>query len=383
MKNNIEIFENIFNQKPEFEYVAPARINIIGEHIDYNYGLVLPCAISKYMHAYVSLRDDMKIKVASKSFEETFEADMTNLKYDKALSFANFPFGSIWVLRQITDKINKGLNIYYDSNIPLSSGISSSAAILDVTIYAINDIFKLGLSLDEITLNAQKVENNYMGLKSGIMDEAAIALGKKDKAILLDCNEFKYDYIDLKLKDYRFAVMATNKKRNLTDSKYNERVDECTKALSIIKNRFGIKNLVDLDPKDLEEVKTLLNDDVLYRRVKHVVTEQNRVKEMVGALNKGDIDKIASLLDASDLSLKDDYEVTGENLDTITELARHYGAVGARMTGAGFGGCAIALLNKEIFDEFSKNVTRDYEKKFGYKPDIFLVDVVDGVKNGK
>ncbi len=383
MKSNTLIFEEIFNTKPEFEYVAPARINIIGEHIDYNFGLVLPCAISRYMHAYVSLRNDNIVKVASKSFEETYECEIGKFKYDKSLSFANFPFGSIWVLSQLTDKINRGLNIYYDSNIPLSSGISSSAAILDVTIYALNDIFKLGLSLDEITLNAQKVENNYMGLKSGIMDEAAIALGKKDKAILLDCNHFKYDYIDLKLANYRFVVMATNKKRNLTDSKYNERVDECTKALSIIKTKFDVKNLTELEPQNLDEIKSLLNNDVLYRRVKHVITEQFRVKEMVNALSAGNIKKIASLLDDSDLSLKDDYEVTGENLDTITSLARKNGAVGARMTGAGFGGCAIALIDEKIFEKFKENVEKEYTEKFGYSPDIFLVDVVDGVKNGR
>jgi len=380
MINNQE-FSEIFNSNIEYSFKAPARINLIGEHIDYNGGMVLPCAISLYTRCFISIRNDSKIVLKSKSFDNLIEVNFSNLDYNSNNDWANYPIGVFKVLKDKGFNIPYGLNIYYETEIPLGSGLSSSAAILDLTVYAINEIYNLNIDRLNIALIAQEVENKYCGLSCGIMDEAIISLGMKNKALLFDCNKITYKYIDMKEGDYTYVVMKTNKPRKLTESKYNERVFECNKALKYIKTKYNIHSLCELDSKYLLDVESLLNDDVLYRRVKHVVLENERVYKYAKALTLGNYNELGKLLNESDESLKNNYEVTGTHLDTITEAARLAGAIGARMTGAGFGGCAIALIKRNDFKDFSKKVKEYYLNKTNIQCDLFLVDIVDGVNN--
>ena len=371
-------FYDVFKVQPEYRYSAPARINLIGEHIDYNGGKVLPCAISCYIKALVSKRDDDVINAYSLNVGKGQSASIPRLQYQKEFGWCNYVFGAFVVLRSMGYRIPHGLNILINSTIPLGSGLSSSAALLDLIVYLANDIYKLDISLKNIAKIAQKVENQYLGLKSGIMDEAAIALGLKDKCLLLDCDKYEYQYIDLRLGDYVFAVMKTNKPRSLIKSNYNERVQECQTCLSLIQKEIPVNNLCEVSIDDLPKVQQLINNQNLFKRARHVIKENHRVYQFVRALDTQNIQALGQLLDESHKSLKEDYEVTGTHLDFIVKYAKDAGAIGARMTGAGFGGCAIALIDKKTFPSFKEYVERKYYEKFKLQPEVFLVDIVDG-----
>ena len=375
-----ESFKRIYHEYPTHGYQAPARVNLIGEHIDYNGGQVLPCAISRYIKALVSIRKDNIIEVHSKGFKKGYSINLSNIHYDEKFKWSNYVFGVFYTLKSSGYEINHGLNILLESDIPLASGLSSSAALLVLIAYLATDIYKLKISLKNIAKLAQKVEISYCGLKCGIMDQAAIALGKKDKCLLLDCANFTYDYIDFDLGKYTFVILKTNKPRSLIESKYNERVEECNHALEIIKTKFNIKDLCELRIEQLEDVKTLLDNDLLFRRVKHVVSENHRVYQFIEALKQNNISLLGQLLNESHHSLKHDYEVTGEHLDTLVESALKAKAIGARMTGAGFGGCAIALIEKKLYRTFKKEVENSYFQAIGINGEVFSVEIVDGPK---
>lgn len=375
----IEQFKQIFKSEPEHLYRAPARINLIGEHIDYNGGKVLPACISKYIYASVGKRDDEQIILKTTFDGDLKQKSLQNLAFNEEMSWEKYPLGVFYVLKDKGYRIPFGLNIVYDSEIPMASGLSSSAALLDLTVYLVNDIYALGLDRKQITLIAQEVENSYCQLKSGIMDQAIIALGKEKQALLLDCASFTYTYCPMDLGDYEFVVMQTNKPRKLIESKYNERVDECQRALALLKSHYSINNLAELKVSDLKKVESLLGDALLYKRVRHVVKENQRVYDFIEAMKKGDVKTLGRLLNESHLSLKDDYEVTGQHLDSLYEAALQANALGARMTGAGFGGCAIALIQKSDFPKFANLVKGSYKKDIGIDADVYEVDIVDGV----
>lgn len=377
MKN--KTFNEVFGVKPEYFYKAPARINLIGEHIDYNGGHVLPASISLYIFANVAKRNDDKIRIYSTNFDSIIETDLEHLEFDNKFEWAIYTVGAFYTLKKKGIKFESGFDIYYDSRIPVGSGLSSSAAILDLTFYLLSDILNLNISRQDIALYGKDVENNYCNVASGIMDEAIISLGKKNNALFLDCATFDYKYCPMSIDDYSFVVLKSNKKRKLTESKYNERVIECNKALDILKNHYNIKNLCELSNNDLDEALSYIDDINIKKRIKHVVSEEYRVNQFVEALNKGDINTLGKLLNASDKSLKEDYEVTGFHLDTLTEAARNSGAIGSRMTGAGFGGCAIALIKTSDFESFKEKVLKEYYSKTEIMPEVLLVDIVDGV----
>jgi galactokinase len=359
-------------------FFSPGRVNLIGEHIDYNGGLVLPAALSLGICAAVKRRDDGIVRLRSAN-----ESSWADIKLDKiiksdSIRWANYPAG---VIKYLMDEGNElaGCDIYISSDLPESSGLSSSAALEVLTAYMM--LYPLGpekIDRVRISLLCQKVENEFIGVNCGIMDQFAVALGKKDNAILLNTNTLEYKYIPFKLGKCRLLIMNTKKKRELADSKYNERRAECDAALSIIQKSRPIKTLVEADAEDL----ILIKDPVLRKRARHVITENKRVQKSVTALENGELATFGNLMCASHDSLKTDYEVTGMELDTIVAEALSLpSCLGARMTGAGFGGCAIALVQEHAIESFTETVLKNYKARTGLDGEIHVSVIEDGVKS--
>lgn len=376
----IQLYKQRFNKSPDKFFTSPCRINIIGEHTDYNGGLALPAAISRYICAVVGKRDDRKIFLKSLDKTKEILIDVDQIKNKKENYWCNYPLGIFKTLQNRGVDIPFGLNIIFDSNAPIASGLSSSAALLDLTGFIASTMYGLDLSNKDIALLAHQSETEFNGLQCGVMDEMAIALGKKDKCILLDCKTNDYQYIDLKIdRKIKLVVIVSNVKRQLVHSPYNTRVEECQEGLRLIKEHFNIESLSDINVSDLPMVRNIIKDDVIYKRVKHVVTENERVRQFVEAFKDHDSPKIISLINESHESLRDDYEVTGEYLDYIHELALKYGAFASRMTGAGFGGSSIAAIREKEFPTFKDSIMRDYYARFKIKPLVFIADISDGL----
>ena len=372
-------YEKTFKKEPEKVYLSPCRINLIGEHTDYNYGLALPAAISKYISAAVGRRKDRKIYLKSLSKPYDVEIDLDKIVNEPKNGWGNYPLGIFSTLLKRGYKLPFGLNIVYESNVPIASGLSSSASLLDLTGFIATDMYGFNFKPEEIALLAHQSETEFNGLQCGVMDEFAIALGKKDKCILLDCATNKFEYEDINFKDLSLVVIVSNVRRSLIASPYNTRVEECKKGLELLKPHFDISSLSDLKVSDLEKVREIIKDDTIYRRVKHVVTENQRVVDFVMASKVGNTERMCKLLNESHESLRDDYEVTGEYLDYIHEISLKYGALAERMTGAGFGGSSIAVIHKKDFESFKEKVFNDYDHKFGIEPLIFLAEICDGL----
>lgn len=363
-------------------YSSPARINIIGEHIDYNGGKVFPAAINRYLYVAIRKRNDSKIVYNDVRFPGTFEFDIgDDFKFDKKNDYANYLNGILSQLKAKGCAFPCGFEILMVSNVPAGGGISSSSALECGFAFAVSETFGFNLSRVEIAKLGQMSEHNFMGVNCGIMDQFIIATGKKNYAEKLDCATLEYEYAPLELGDYRFVVMNTNKVRKLSDSKYNERRSQCETVLATLqKNGVKINALCELTPEKWEEVKSFVTDEVLLKRAKHCVYENQRVLDAVSALKNGDLVSLGKLLNASHKSLKEDYEVTGIELDTLAETAqKQEGCLGARMTGAGFGGCAIALVHKDKIDSFIENVQKTYSGVIGYEAGFFACETGDGV----
>ena len=363
-------------------YASPARINIIGEHIDYNGGKVFPAAIDRYLYVAIRKRADSKIIYNDVRFPGTYEFDINdNFTFDKKNDYANYLNGILSQIKAQGYRLDSGFEILMVSNVPAGGGISSSSALECGFAYAVIDTFGLKIDRVEIAKLGQRSEHNFMGVNCGIMDQFIIATGKKNTAEMLDCATLEYEYAPLELGDYRFVVMNTNKVRKLSDSKYNERRSQCEEALKILQNNgVDIKALCELTPAKWEEVKHFVSDEIIQKRAKHCVYENQRVLDAVLALKAGDLKKLGSLLNESHASLKNDYEVTGLELDTLAETSQKQpGCLGSRMTGAGFGGCAIALVHKDNVDGFIENVQKEYTGRVGYSAGFFVCSSGDGV----
>ena len=363
-------------------YSSPARINIIGEHIDYNGGKVFPASINRYLYIAIRKRPDTKILYNDARFPGSYEFDVNQtFVFDKANDYANYLNGILQQLKERGFKFDSGFEILMASNIPAGGGISSSSALECGFAYAVIDTFGFDLDRIEIAKLGQMSEHNFMNVKCGIMDQFIIATGKKNYAELLDCNTLEYEYIPLELGDYRFVVMNTNKVRKLADSKYNERRSQCEEALKILQNNsVKAKALCELAPADWEIFEDLVTDPILNKRARHCIAENQRVIDAAATLKAGNLEELGRLLNASHKSLKEDYEVTGIELDTLAETSqKQEGCLGARMTGAGFGGCAIALVHKDKIESFIENVQTAYEKAIGYKAGFFVCETGDGV----
>lgn len=378
-----QIFAEKFGEKGTGSYFTPGRINLIGEHTDYNGGYVFPASITIGTYGVARKRADKQIRLYSENFPEkgiiTFSLD--DLEYRKEDDWTNYPKGVIRYLKAAGHAIDSGIEIAFYGNIPNGAGLSSSASIELLTGVILDDLFGLAIERLELILTGKKVENEFIGVNSGIMDQFAIGMGKKDHALLLDTNTLAYDLVPAEFGDYVVAIMNTNKRRELADSKYNERRGECEEALKRLQTKLKIQSLGELDEATFFAHTSLIEDPTLIKRAKHAVTENQRTLKAKAALEAGDLESFGHLLDASHASLRDDYEVTGIELDTLVAAAQEQPAVlGARMTGAGFGGCAIALVKKSEWEAFATAVKESYREKIGYETDIYQASIDDGAR---
>ena len=374
-------FKKVFNHEAEATYFAPGRINLIGEHIDYNGGLVFPCPITLGTYAIVSKREDRIVQAYSMNFEDLgiISFDLDNLDYDKAHNWVNYTKGVAKFLLEAGAPITHGFNMVVFGNIPNGSGLSSSASLEMLCATIFKDLFNLELNPVDMALLGKKVENNYIGVNSGIMDQFAISLGKKDQAILLNCETLEYSYHPFQLAGHSIVIMNTNKRRELADSKYNERRAECESALAKLQAVLPTaNNLCDITLDELDAHKALITP-IEYNRVHHVITENTRVQNSTTALFEGNLKEFGQLLNGSHISLRDNYEVTGIELDTLVAAAWEApGVVGARMTGAGFGGCSLAIVEDDSVDAFIEYVGNKYVETIGYAADFYIASIGNG-----
>ncbi|WP_102336417.1 galactokinase [Salimicrobium jeotgali] len=384
MTNLIRKFQEIFNSdETPRTFFAPGRINLIGEHTDYNGGHVFPASVSFGTYALGIRRKDTVLRFYSMNFPETgmIECDLADLSYDAEHDWANYPKGIIKYITAQGHNIDHGADILYYGDIPNGAGLSSSASIEMATGVLLEYLYELAIDRIDMIRLGQQVENEYMGVNSGIMDQFAVGMGKKNHAILLDCQTLNYHYAPIELHHHSIIIMNTNKQRTLAESKYNERRQQCEQALSDLNSELSIESLGDLSNEEFIRHKHLIKNEEDRKRAKHAVSENVRTLEALKKLQDGDLNGFGRLMNASHGSLKNDYEVTGIELDTIVEAAwEQDGVIGARMTGAGFGGCAIAIVEQESIDSFKTNVNEIYSKSIGYEPTFYTAAIGDGAK---
>ncbi|MGE6598966.1 galactokinase [Bacillus proteolyticus] len=374
-------FAEVFGPQETTQYFSPGRINLIGEHTDYNGGFVFPASITYGTYGVAKRRKDDRVLVYSTNFEElgVISFTLNELDYDKNTNWANYVKGVILTLKEAGHKIDCGFELLVEGTIPNGAGLSSSASLELLVGIVLEDLFTLDVTRLELVKMGKKVENEFIGVNSGIMDQFAIGFGEKDRAILLDTNTLKYEMVPVVLDDYAIVIMNTNKRRELVDSKYNERRAECEEALARLQTKLEIHALGELSETEFDANQDLIGDEVLIKRAKHAVYENERTKKAKAALTAGDLEEFGKLLNASHTSLRDDYEVTGLELDTLVATAqKQQGVLGSRMTGAGFGGCAIALVKESETHTFKNNVYDEYIKVVGYAPVFYVAHIGSG-----
>jgi len=360
-------------------YFAPGRVNLIGEHVDYNGGRVFPCALSYGTYLVMREREDDSIFFASENFEYKTRVEVDKISKGNS-EWVKYPMGVIDQFHQRGFQA-KGMELLFAGNIPNGAGLSSSASVELVMSVALNERIEANLDQVELVKMSQKAENEFVGVNCGIMDQFAIGMGVKNHAIALNCDSLEYDLVPLEMAGYKLVIGNTNKQRGLADSKYNERCSECEIAVELINQEQRIDFLCELNDKQFSKVENLLTSDVIRRRAKHVVSENQRVSKAIDALKEGHLEEFGLLMNASHDSLRDDYEVTGVELDTMVEEARKIeGVLGSRMTGAGFGGCTVSLVKEEAVDTFIKTVGDNYKTRIGLEPEFYVAEIGDGAK---
>jgi len=361
-------------------YFSPGRVNLIGEHTDYNGGYVFPCALSFGTYLAVRKIDEPVIRMATTNFDFKTEIPVGPAYTKIGEEWVNYPLG---VISELTKRGVKmpGLEMLFSGNIPNKSGLSSSASIELVTAVALNDLLNLGISRIELVKIGRAAENHFVGVNCGIMDQFAVGMGKKDHAIFLKCDTLDYELVPIKLKGYKLVIANTNKSRGLADSKYNERVAECQTAVRMLSIGKPISLLAEMNLGDFAKYEHLIADEVIKRRARHVISENDRTFEAVEVLKAGDLIRFGQLMNASHDSLRDDYEVTGIELDTLVAESRKIpGVIGSRMTGAGFGGCTVSLVKDESVDRMIKEVGESYLAKTGLKADFYVAEIGNGAQ---
>lgn len=375
----LERFKQVFNTDASEVYSAAGRVNLIGEHIDYCGGCVLPAALSLKCRVAVRANGTNRLRVAATTLDDVADIDLDNLDAFRDKKWGKYQAGVADELKKAGYKL-AGLDIVYDCTVPFGSGLSSSAAIEVATAYALAKAGGNKIDKKDLAVISQRAENNFCGVNCGIMDQFASANGMEKHAVLLNCSTLDCEFIPLDLKDYVLVLSNCNKPHNLVESKYNERRGEVEAALELLKERIdGIERLADVTPEMLEKNKGLLSA-TLYKRARHVVTECDRVKQSVQALSSGDLVKFGELLNSSHISLRDDYEVTGIELDTLADAAWQLDyCLGSRMTGAGFGGCTVSVVKKSCVDMFKKAVGDKYRETIGYDASFYVAEIADGI----
>ena len=377
-------FKELYNEALAGVFFAPGRVNLIGEHIDYNGGHVFPCGITQGTYVAIDRRDDRAIHCYSMNFSDkgVMKTSLDQLVYAKEDGWINYVKGMVKYLQEASgQQLDGGFNLVVYGNIPNGAGLSSSASIELAVGLAVDEMY--GLGVDRLTLIklGQRVENEFFGLNTGIMDQFAIGMAQADQAIFLDTNTLEYSMVPADFKDHVILIMNTNQRRELADSKYNKRRQQCEQALADLQTELDIQTLGDLSSEAFEQHKQLITDEVLRRRAKHAVYENERTLQAKEALTAGDLSAFGKLLDESHRSLRDDYEITGEALDTIvSEAWQQESVLGARMTGAGMGGCAIALVHKDQAEAVIQAIGPAYQEAIGLEAEFYVAEVGDGAK---
>ncbi|KGP90236.1 galactokinase [Pontibacillus chungwhensis BH030062] len=376
-------YKQVFGGEEARIFFAPGRINLIGEHTDYNGGNVFPATITYGTYAIASKRSDRQVRLYSMNFEDKgiISFSLDELDYVEDHEWANYPKGMIRYLQESGHNLSGGVDVLYYGNIPNGAGLSSSASIEMVTGVLLEGLFNLDINRVDMVKIGQQVENQFIGVNSGIMDQFAIGMGKKGSGILLDCHTLEYEYAPLELENEKVIIMNTNKRRELSSSKYNERRQECDEAVQQLQEQLEIQTLGELTEEQFEQHKHLIQNETVRKRAKHAVYENQRTLNALQALRDKDLNRFGKLMNESHLSLQHDYEVTGQELDTLVEAAwDQKGVIGARMTGAGFGGCAIAIVEADKVSSFIDGVGNVYQDKIGYEASFYVASIGDGAR---
>jgi galactokinase len=374
-------FETLFGKKPEQKFFSPGRVNLIGEHTDYNGGHVFPCAISLGTYGLVSKRSDKKVRMYSSNFKEIgiIEFDLAELQYEEKHNWANYPKGVIDTFNKNGFPVTSGLDLMVYGTLPNGAGLSSSASIEVLMAVILNALFQFNIDMIQMVKMCQQTENQFIGVNCGIMDQFAVGMGKENCAIMLDCNTLSYRYSKIAMDGYKIVIGNTNKRRGLGDSKYNDRRAECERALKDLQTKLSIGSLGELTEAEFEANKDLIKQAVDVKRARHAVYENQRTLNAVKALEENDLKQFGKLMNDSHVSLRDLYEVTGVELDTLAQMAwEQKGVIGSRMTGAGFGGCTVSIIAENDVEAFIENITPVYTEKIGYAPSFYVANIVNG-----
>ncbi len=380
-------FEQAYGKKAEKMYFSPGRVNLIGEHTDYNGGCVFPCALSFGAWLLLTKNNDQVLRFRSLNMPQTYSIPVADIKPQPDRAWCNYALGCIDIIRRRHPeaKLESGYDLLYYGNVPAGAGLSSSAAMEVVTARAFTEEMNWKDADDkkyrtELALIGQACEHEYAGVMCGVMDQFASAQGKKDHAIHLNCDTLEFEHVPVKLEGIKVVISNTHSPHHLDSGAYNDRVRQCKTAVEQISTVKPIKHLAELTPEDWKEVEGVITDPIAKKRAHHVVGEVARTAEAVEALKKGDIKRFGELMTQSHISLRDDYEVTGKELDTMAEAAWEVeGVLGSRMTGGGFGGCTVSLVKDEAIETFKAHVGKVYEEKTGLKPDFYVAEIGDGV----
>lgn len=382
-KKLFDMFAELFGDSEGARfYFSPGRVNLIGEHTDYNGGHVFPCALTLGTYGAARKREDNKIHFYSMNLDSfgVVEASLDDLTNKKECNWANYPLGVVWAFKEKGHTITSGFDMVIWGNIPNGSGLSSSASLEVLTGVILTDLFEIkDLSMTDLALIGQYSENNFNGCNCGIMDQFAVAMGKKDHAIFLDTSDLSYEYAPCVLDGAKIVITNSKVKHSLVDSAYNDRRNECAAALKALQSELDIQALGDLTPEEFEAHKSLIKDEIQLQRAKHAVYENQRTIDAVTALKAGDIESFGKLMNQSHISLRDDYDVSCEEIDILVDLAwKIPGVLGSRITGGGFGGCTVSIVKDESVDTFIETIGKTYLEKVGHEAEFYTVDIGDG-----
>lgn len=383
-KKLMETFRKLYGGEGEIKtFFSPGRVNLIGEHTDYNGGHVFPCALTLGTYGIARKREDIKLRFYSANFERlgVIETSIDDLVPSQAAQWTNYPKGVIWAFEKKGYTIPQGMDVLIYGTIPNGSGLSSSASLEVLIGVMLKELFNIEISMQDIALIGQYSENNYNGCNCGIMDQFAVAMGKKDCAVFLDTNTLQYEYASVKLEDAKIVITNSKVKHSLVDSAYNDRRRESEEALQDLQKVVDIKTLGDLTEEEFEAHKDAIKDEICKKRAKHAVYENQRTIRAVKALKENDIAEFGHLMNQSHISLRDDYEVSCEEIDILVDLAwKIDGVIGSRITGGGFGGCTVSIVKNDAVDTFIDQVGAGYKEKTGREAEFYVVEIGDGAR---